>query len=118
MNKYEVKKQRLQLILEMLKKEPMTTKEVAIELGVADGTGWDYLGDLKRKRLVYIEEYVWTPGGPAARYMTGDKEDALKPETDKKLTRSARRRFRQANYFDKNKPRCDIAAQWMRNPIC
>lgn len=117
MNRSEIKQQRLNLILEILSKQAMTTKEIAIELDVTDGTGWDYMGILKRKKLVYIEEYIWTPGGPVARYMTGNKADAFKPKSDTKLMRSIARKFRQENYFNKNKPRCDIAAQWMRNPI-
>lgn len=117
MNRSEAKQKRLEYVLELLSKEPMTPKEMAIELQVTDCTGWEYMGILKRKKLVYIHEYVWTPGGPVARYMTGNKEDVEKPKADKNLSRAALRKLRKANYFDKNNPRCDIAAQWMRNPV-
>lgn len=117
MSRSEQKQKRLDAILEILSKEPMTTKDVAIEINVTDCTGWDYMGILKRKRLVYIYEYIWSPGGPIPRYMTGNKEDAEKPKSDKNLNRAALRKLRKQNYFDKDNPRCDVAAQWMRNPI-
>lgn len=122
MNRKEQKAQRKQLLLEVLSHTPMKTKEIAGLLNVADGTAWEYVSEMRYKGLLYIASYEPTQGGPVAKYMTGDLEDAPFPEivnTTVLRTRKYRaKKQAQQNVYVKPKVRCDIAAEWMRNPIC
>lgn len=122
MNRKEQKAQRKQLVLEVLSHTAMKTKEIAGLLGITDGTAWEYVSEMRYKGLLYIASYERTQGGPVAKYMTGDLEDAPFPEivnTTVLRTRKYRAKKRaQRTVYVKPKARCDIAAEWMRNPIC
>jgi predicted ArsR family transcriptional regulator len=122
MNRKEMKANRKELLLEELTHTAMKTKEIAELLGIHDGTAWEYVSELRYKGLLYVACYEYTQGGPVAKYMKGNKEDAPYPQIiDKNFSRSERRRAMKKEVLlmsAKKKPRCDIAAAWMRNPIC
>ena len=122
MNRKEMKAQRKELLIQELSKRAMKTKEIAEFLDIHDGTAWEYVSEMRYKGLLYIAFYERTQGGPVAKYMAGDLEDAPTPEfIDTTLLRNRKYKARKRAeklLSVKQVPRCDIAAAWMRNPIC
>ena len=122
MNRSEIKAQRKELLIQELSKRAMKTKEIAQFLNITDGTAWEYVSEMRYKGLLYVASYERTQGGPVAKYMSGDLEDAPYPEiidTTVLRTRKYRAKKRDQKLLSvKQLPRCDVAAAWMRNPIC
>lgn len=122
MNRSEIKAQRKELLIQELSKTAMKTKEIAQFLNITDGTAWEYVSEMRYKGLLYVAFYERTQGGPVAKYMSGDLDDAEYPEiVDIRVLRTRKYRATKKDkkiLYVKPKARCDIAAAWMRNPIC
>lgn len=108
-------KNRIQEVLSAIVNEGKTSAQICIECDLSMSTFRNYLKYLREKQLVYICGYRTVKGinKPMALYKFGCQEDY--------------RTEGQKNYRSRKKvppttvvpliPRCDIAAQWMLNPI-
>ena len=108
-------KQTSKLILDLLDKEPMSKHELAKQSGLNHSTICNYIYFLKEEKLIHISGWHQNPLGKAtAIYKFGDDEDA---------EFIARKKYKspykpKGEVYNFKMPRCDVAASWMRNPIC
>jgi hypothetical protein len=104
-----------QMILNLLARKSMSKHELCVETGLNNSTIANYLYFMREKNLIYICAYEDNPvGKPTPRFRFGVGEDVTyiaKPRTKAKKGKSE-------NYSKLKMPRCDVAAEWMKNPIC
>lgn len=95
-------------ILSILKTTPLTAYQIATRLNMSHSSALNYIKAFKKKKQVHIIYYrINEHKRNVAYYAAGNCKDA-KPEKYVK------------EEFPKNykfTPRCDVAAQWLRNPL-
>lgn len=113
----ETRKTRLDGILEILRYESMNRRQLQTHTGYSLGTIDDYIAELKRKKLIYVETWVRTVGQQSPYWKTGNKASAPKPECipqyekNKKSLAKKAQKEKPAPVSIKT-PRRDIAASW------
>lgn len=104
---------RSRAVLQALEQEAMNTYQIGDKFGISHSTVILYLKFFKQNKLVYIDHYkINDSKRHVAYYRTGNKQNAVI------------QKFKTPRYVPKKETvvpiiaRCDIAAQWLRNPIC
>lgn len=77
--KKPIRQEMLNKALSLLKKQPMTYRQLAQSMNVHVGTASSYIKDLKELSLVYISGYDHTGGNPVKYYKAGNKPDMAIP---------------------------------------
>jgi len=114
------KKQRIEYLLERMKKEPMNRHQMADAIGMNLKSACKYITEMRFFKKIHIYKYERTTGQFTVYYMTGNFPDAIKPlaysqeEYNKKFKLKTREPIRKKVKFT---PRPDYAAHWLFNPI-
>ena len=105
--------ERMAVLLKELENGPATSTELVKETGFSQLVILHYMRHLIDNKKVYIQSYANAPGkGFAKIYALGNKPNANKADY-----LSPRYKYRPRKVRKKiNKPRPDIAAEWMFNP--
>lgn len=103
----------------MLDDEPRTAHQVAKELNMTYSSVGAAFALLHTNKKVYVFDWEWRKTVLARIYRIGDQEDADRPSSEnakKNLERKIHKMMiAQGRFpFDPQKPRCDVAASWIR----
>ena len=119
MNQKELKKQRIDYLLQKLSKEPMNCHQMADAINVGIKSFSKYLTEMRFKKLVHVARYDRnTIGSYTVYYMAGNFPDVVKPialgsaEWNKRY-REKTKKVKPSNFI----PKPDFAAAWLFNPI-
>jgi hypothetical protein len=105
----------MQDILAAIIHEGKSGAQICIECDIAMSTFKNYLQYMREKRLVHICGWRRTSGNrPIALYKFGFAEDVELIRKSGYVPKSQRSGY---ETVVPKEPRCDIAAQWMLNPI-
>ena len=123
MNLKLAKEKRIKVLLEELKTNEMNRHQMAEFLGINIKAVCHYVTQLKFHKQIYISRYERSSlGSYIVYYMTGNKENAVRPKAKsfkyynekKKMERQLAKEIKPVPFT----PHMDIAAAWLRNPIC
>ena len=115
-----MKKKRIEYLLQRMKTEPMNRHQMADAVGMSVPSVCKYITEMKFFRKIHIHKYERSFGQFTVYYMTGNQPDAPKPsacsqnEYNKKYKLKTREPIRKSHKFT---PKPDYAAAWMFNPI-
>ena len=128
MRKHSVEKQeRIDKLLEALKTTPMNRIDIQHCLGLSKQAADHYITLLRFNKQIHIHKYMaHDRGTPYVYYMEGNKPNAPRPpkktvkqhNDEQRAKRAGREKEIREIKNMKFVPHMDIAAAWLRNPIC
>jgi len=120
MNPKAMKVKRIEHLLDLMKREAMSSQQMADAVNMGHKGFSKYLTEMRHKKLVYISRYSDTAGGArTVYYMTGDLPDVVRPLPFTQEEYKKRYKAKLSGMGKKNKfiPHPDYAAHWLFNPI-
>jgi len=120
MSQKEMKAKRIEHLLGLMQKEPMSSQQMADAVNMGHKGFSKYLTEMRHKKLVYISRYSETTAGArTVYYMTGNLPDLERPLPFTQEEYKKRYKAKLSGMGKKNKfiPRPDYAAAWLFHPI-
>jgi DNA-binding transcriptional regulator GbsR (MarR family) len=121
MNQRDMKVKRIEHLLDLMKREPMSSQQMADAVNMSHKAFSKYLTEMRYKKLVHIARYSEaTSGARAVYYMTGNFPDVVRPLPCTQQEYKKRYKAKLAGLSNKKTkfiPRPDYAAAWLFHPI-
>ena len=118
MSQKEMKAKRIEHLLGLMQKEPMSSQQMADAVNMGHKGFSKYLTEMRHKKQVHIARYSETTGGArTVYYMTGNFPDVVRPLPCTQAEYKERYKAKSSGKKKKFIPRPDYAAHWLFNPI-
>lgn len=118
MNQKEMKARRIEHLLGLMQKEPMSSQQMADAVNMGHKGFSKYLTEMRHKKQVHIARYSETTGGArTVYYMTGNLPDVVRPLPCTQEEYKERYKAKSSGKKNKFIPHPDYAAHWLFNPI-